>query len=375
MSKNIIQYSSHLISIFKDLGLAQGKNEIFIKPPEDSSEFDLFKRFKIQELENVIHNIKTAKFSNNIVAITNLNDMIDDNTIATLESFGIEKIEPNGAYFISIVKDLGLGISKRSSMQEIEEKILFQQEDISSYNGHNWKDLEEYIEPYMIFEIVADSLLFEEELSTISYFIYSHINTAIHLNITDLMSSYRALLLIKSPIPKENIFLSFTSSHWKHAYLELYRCIEKLYHIPRALELKRTIGYNGSAEKLARTCRDQLRWKRKEEDSLILLIQAINEKYLISCNIFNSPALNLKEDEHTTEIIDPITSVAIKTMIDPEKSKKSIGEKIYTIRNELVHQIEDSTNNYTENDWTTLINLLLIICEDRYSAYSTELLI
>lgn len=40
-------------------------------------------------------------------------------------------------------------------------------------------------------------------------------------------------------IPLDNILRSLTTTHWRYCFLDLYRCIERLYIIARAKEYKR----------------------------------------------------------------------------------------------------------------------------------------
>ncbi|WP_213063948.1 hypothetical protein, partial [Escherichia coli] len=108
------------------------------------------------------------------------------------------------------------------------------------------------------------------------YYILTSCETFVTLPLSKAtVDKLKNLFVCNEKIPQDNIFLSLTSSHLKHCYLELYRCIEWLYVIPRSRRLKGVIQFPRPAYELALHCIDELSWRRKEEDSLAKIVSDV----------------------------------------------------------------------------------------------------
>lgn len=80
----------------------------------------------------------------------------------------------------------------------------------------------------------------------------------------------------------EPLFRSLTSTHHVHSFLECYRCIERLYHVPFVKELLHLTKDDTTTSELAKLIESKLKWRPKEEDALIKLIEFLDDSQLNS---------------------------------------------------------------------------------------------
>jgi hypothetical protein len=76
-----------------------------------------------------------------------------------------------------------------------------------------------------------------------------------------------------------SIYRSITASHWVHAYLELYRCIEYFYPVPYVNDLAKRVGVT-SPEELYDCLADVLGWRPYEEDALARILNMVEKASL-----------------------------------------------------------------------------------------------
>lgn len=257
------------------------------------------------------------------------------------------------SFFVFLCPILELKVRDNISPRSISNELLFQQDD-ALYIGHSVNELISYFEHITIFRLEDLSTNFHKSFLSSAYYIISSCEKFITLPLaTTTIEKLKNLFIINGKIPKDNIFLSLTSSHLKHCFLELYRCIEWLYVIPRSRRLKGAIAYSKPAFELAIHCIDELSWRRKEEDSLSKLITDIlksNEKLtfkLIDCKLFNDI---------------PIDSA-------------SIAKHLYSFRNQFVHQFEaKKEKSVLLADLADAIDLISDIIIHAYDLYDNDII-
>ncbi|MNF89680.1 hypothetical protein D3C84_722130 [compost metagenome] len=152
-----------------------------------------------------------------------------------------------------------------------------------------------------------------------------------------------------------------TSTHYKHAFLELYRCIESVYTLPRALSLKSKTGLTIAGHLVAKICIEELGWRRKEEDSLFRVLSLMPISYLQPLALSRLPHNNSADWDFTVPEAEG-------------KGIESLAKFIYKLRNQMVHQF-DAENEITisNDDWSILIELLIAIINYIFVQYAGEL--
>lgn len=368
MSRKIVDYAKNIFSVLSEgLSVSDVEKMRIRLPAGDSAlrnEFRLFLKTSKPEVDYILNNVKVAKFSydnSEHLLITQIDpdDSETKSVLVNLESLGVIEQDINAALFILIVKDANLQRISPLSLQELDEHIFYGQYDVD-YHGHDFTDLMSYIEKFAVFKIDADSVFCGRDYTEIAYYICSQFDKFITLPIQSLVSDYQDILQEQSAVLKENVFLSLTATHYKHSFIELYRCIEVLYVLPRSISLKSKLAYSNPAYELARHCIDELGWRKREEDSLCRILKDIDESVIAASGIQNAT------------FADP--GWLFDGTDSEKKSHEKLAVKIYRIRNQLVHQLlPDDEIRITDQDWNLLIKFTLDVIKDAYRVYKSNL--
>lgn len=364
MSRNMIQYTRKVFSQLS-LGInvpSLNTARLLAPPAEQIAELKRdFIDVDISPTEYLAHNVRffTAKTNTQLLyCFTNLTD--EQIEYDTLAQEGIVPTQPNEAVILAAIADASIARSPATSLAQLEQEILFQQED-TAYKGHALNDLLPFFESMHFFVVHDNSQHQGKETKDLAYLISSHDSSIINPNLHIFLPEFRSLLSHSGRFMKQNIFWSMTAAHYKHVFLELYRCIENIYSFPHAFALKNRMGLTLASYEIARHCADELGWKRKEESSLIKIFSLIPTPTLtplITANISNL------DGSHFT-FSDPK---------EEEASKKTLAKLIYKIRNQMVHQFEvDKEIQITAETWIDLIKLLIPIIDHIYTAHAAEL--
>lgn len=150
----------------------------------------------------------------------------------TIDISVLNEIDLN-AGVISILLSEGLiMLDKKSNNLEFYDKILFQHQE-NGYKGHNFADLIAYLEVIYLFEVPEYSIVNSDWTSRISCYIYSKNPSQLILDFDDKVTEFISeLSLVGSDNISYKILLScLFSNSYKHAFLELYRLVERLFPI------------------------------------------------------------------------------------------------------------------------------------------------
>lgn len=151
---------------------------------------------------------------------------------------------------------------------------------------------------------------------------------------------------------------SISSYYNRHVFLDIYRCLEKIFYFPEVYELSRKISEETKKtldiETLKLICKNNLSWQPKENISIKKLLQIIflegdnNVFYQNSekiCNDFiKDMSITFKENDD----------------INIKKVGK-ISEYIYMYRNSLVHHEDKEYKNLkklTEEEWLKIASFI-----------------
>lgn len=201
-----------------------------------------------------------------------------------------------------------------------------------SYLGHSFSDLISYYRPVFVFRIPEDSEYRSVDIFRIAAELCCE-NVALRSGVVDQeLAKVLGLLVTRPSVPNENIFQAITSSHSRHIFLELYRCLESIFYLPWMLQLKTAGGMQTRACDLKETCRFTLQWREKEKPSMERIFGLLP----------GSQELDRLED-------------AIDLFKDLKNAdgftRSQLGDRTYTIRNGLVHHEDyEKPNQYKPND-------------------------
>lgn len=348
---NIISHVNYLFEKLIDYSeiIPENKNKMVIHQGKDfRSELERLRNLKEFSAEPVLHNIKIYSYFNEesrFIALTGFDSIIEHNDkILEPIDFGIE-------HFIFLSKLSNLSINIKKTKSDVINDLLYQQND-EDYQGHDYEDLINYFDKVYLYKVDRNNTLYNAPTLDISYCLISQLDDIVTLPLGDMRALYSDILLSEYKIPKENIFLSMTAVHWKHSFLELYRCLEWLYVLPRILDLKNAIEYTKTGSELAKECMNKLSWRKKEEDSL--------QKLLLSAF------------EHDIHFKEESTWLGIFSDIKP--APEAIANYVYRLRNQFVHQFNPVDEvKLSDSNWKDLIYFTIKLTHTLYDKYNAEL--
>jgi hypothetical protein len=142
------------------------------------------------------------------------------------------------------------------------------------------------------------------------------------------------------------LFRAVTAPHWPHAFLELYRCVERLFSVPYLQSLARALDVEVGV--LGTHVGDHLKWRPKEDEALIRLIKS-------------SPSLDLS---------------AVHELISKEPPRQgpgaeAVGKFIYNVRNSIAHF--RAGGSAVTIDWMKLTEHMVVLIGDLYTDYGVHL--
>ena len=179
-------------------------------------------------------------------------------------------------------------------------------------------------------------VLFEHELQAPAL-------SALHFN-RDTVSAYEKVL--NNPckhIPIEDVFLSCLERKYKFCYLDLFRCIERLFKVSMTHDFKKTLQCTVQTTKIAEFVY-QYAGKGHQENQI---------KYLFTL---------LPED---------VTNIVKKAFTEDI----NVGTIFYKTRNDIVHYqtSESSYENYTDAQWNAWVQFCLLAMDILYTEFDNYL--
>ncbi|MHC5673092.1 hypothetical protein [Nostoc sp.] len=311
-------------------------------------EKEWLKTLIIENIQPILPNFITAyitfKESNFFVVIGWLESVKFDETIT---------IYPlNAGLITALLFELKVPIRQNAEPYEILDEILFQNKD-SKYSGHDYTDVIKYFEKISVYEILESSPIQKDKLEKLSGFYITKNSNNLFLNFShETIAIFETIFVEGSDsIPYDNLLLSITSISWKHSFLDIYRCIEKIFPLAKLDELCRKLSISTPLIHLAGEMEKSLGWKPKEEDALKNIID-------------NSP---LEAKQLFREV---------KQFLDGSEDGK-LEKFVYQVRNCIVHyrpatQVLEISKLDAVN-WDKLIRGALLVVKHWYKEYNISL--
>jgi hypothetical protein len=246
---------------------------------------------------------------------------------------------------ISILLSEGLiKLDKKSNNLEFYDNILFQHQE-SGYKGHNFTDLIAYLEDIYFFEVPEYSIVKSDWTSRVACYIYSKNSSQLILdfdeNVTDFISE---LSLVGSDnISYKIVLSSLFSNTYKHAFLELYRLIERLFPISYLKEFHSVTDTKLKFLDFVIELETITKWRPREDEAI--------EKIFINSK---ASTRNYFKAFHST-------SASLQSQND--------YTFFYSLRNSIVHfRANHLELELTNKQWNLLLNATLFLIDEQYSA-------
>ena len=271
--------------------------------------------------------------------------------LSALTEIGVNEVDFEYAHFLSFVLAHGqyLAVSRErlSHPEELENRL-----DVKEKFSCTLEDIASVYEDVRVFELSQASV---SSLFAVLCHLAARFKTArspfVPVEIIDVS---RRLLLLQNA-PYENIYLSLSASHWKHAFIEIYRVVEGLYYFGWMHGIKQTFGGNYAEYDLYLTLQDQLSWRYKERASIAKLFEIVPRVVLAAHDPVGIKSLSGRFEKQT--------DIAVMNRF---------AHLIYSIRNSNVHQGESEDGPPIEvsaDCWPKLTYCLFLIVEHLYSVH------
>ncbi|MGK7920937.1 MAG: hypothetical protein AB4080_13115 [Trichodesmium sp.] len=356
MSRNMIEANKY---IFRELANFVEESQIDLVidrqkqryiQTDDEDKGWLQKLKIINHKYHILPNFQTASFEykgNYYFVAIGLQEYIKTNQDEEI----LQILELNAGIVTALLFELKISIDKKVDPYNIIEEIFYPSED--KRIPYNFSTVKDFFEPICVYKIPENSpflSLYNINITRISgFYVIKNTQLVLLKFSSNTLDEFEKLFFEGSKnIPYENLLLSLVSVSWKYSFLDIYRCIERLFPISELEELHQKLNIQYSLLNFADNIESYIGWKPKENEALNKLIN-------------NSP-------DRAIQILRQV-----KADIEGTKEGK-LGDFIYKIRNSIVHfrpaiqQIELDDKN-----WNQLIHSCLLVIEYWYAKYEPQL--
>lgn len=360
MSRKIIAHASYILEeIFNSIDNIDITKLRIQKTQEYAADCLIIQHFKCSEklhIDRYIMCVLCEYDSKKYIAIQGVR--FGESEISELHDSGVVAKTLTAPYGIVLYKEMGTK-RKDCNRLEIEDKLGWQHHE-DGYVGHEFDSLSMYMNDVYLFEILQNSTCNGIPGINSAYFVLSHIQSLRRLDNHQIFPSLRNLLLLQSLYAPENVWNAMTANMWKYAFIEVYRIVEWLYIMPRSIMLKNAIQSSLKASEIGYHAHKSLGWRRKEDESLVLIFRDVNYSRVSGVEFEKMPCLDYLR--------------LISSEDDWENYRGSVARDIYAIRNQIVHQFDKVDEKaIVEDEWKHLTMLLIAIVQSAYDCYSSEL--
>ena len=220
---------------------------------------------------------------------------------------------------------------------------------VPGYQGHDIQDIKNVYEDFNTFKIDPHVPINFQELArfTGSILCKNPSNLTLTLEPDTIIEFDNVFLYGAKNIPYDNLLTSILSTTYKHSFIELYQCIDRLYQVFYIDELYDVLKPNMSFINFLKEIEQSLSWKPSENNSIEKII-SMTPSY--------------------------VYSEVIKLKIQKTQSESKLSSWFYNIRNQLVHlRALQERMDFSSKEWNILLRGTLKIIQYWYQYYDKKL--
>jgi hypothetical protein len=301
---------------------------------------------KIGAIERISNRTSTAilQFQENRYFAT-----IGSSSVNLLE-IGLVEEEMNAGLFTAIIAGIEVPINNSKTPLHVYELVFAGARGDSGYLGHSFEPLSRLLEPIHIYKIAENCPFPAASIERFTY--YWSITSKETIILPFSARTYGLLesigLDIINSIPFSNLLSAVQSAHWRHAFLELYQCIEALFSLGKIQSLRTDLQLQISLLDFAEKVHAATGWRPKEEDALLKL--------------FDSASSTVRTQ------FDVIKNFASAQQV------QNIPSWFYSLRNSIVHCRPALDKIVLDaKEWDELLEATLALIKDLYTQYDPHL--
>ncbi|WP_223564813.1 hypothetical protein [Agrobacterium tumefaciens] len=262
---------------------------------------------------------------------------------------GLRELDATPGLFAIAVTETGAMI--RATPAEIREIVEGEYRGLKGYEGHDLFAIASLFPPVMFFEADVD-YTYTANLDRVLGAMVSatYVDGPFALS-EDTLETVAALFTDGSEfIPFDNVLQGVLSISWSGFYVELYRCVEQLYPVPRLVDLIQQWSSTQSFGTLADLLQTSLGWRPREDESLIKLIAACPES--VSNDLAAAFGILLNEKSSPSEIA---------------------GRQVYAMRNGLVHfRGNSAVGHLSDEKWNAVVKAMIALVTATYAEFGEK---
>lgn len=268
---------------------------------------------------------------------------------SNLDSSILQESEINAGVVTVLLADNYLKLKKQTKYLAFYNNILFQHFD-EDYAGHDYNEILEYVEPIQLYFLPEDSIINTHILSRSASYVYSKNPSDLILdfdpNVTDLIADLA--IMGSDHISYKSILNCLFSTTYRHAFLELYRLVERLFPISYLKEFHLKSYSKLNFLDFVAELENVTSWRPKEDDAVEKNFSEARASTKSYFQNFHNSSIELKD--------------------------KNPSKFFYGLRNSIVHfRANHSDHELSTEQWNMLILATLYLLDEQYSLNSSVL--
>jgi len=259
------------------------------------------------------------------------------------------EIEPNPGLSTVIIYELKIPIKNNLPNGHIFNLMASQHKSIKDYRGHEIDDIKSIFDDFYCFQIDPNQRITHQQIFrfTGSFLSKNPVNLTLNLEPDTSVEFDNAFLYGPDNLPYENLLTSILSTTYKHAFIELYQCLENLYQVFYIADLFDVLTPSMNFIKFLKEIEQSLSWRPNESNTI--------EK------IFSQTPAH-------------IYSGLTKLKISKNQGMGNESHWLYNIRNQLVHlRVFQERIDFTQKEWNILMRETLKMIIYWYTVFDKKL--
>lgn len=354
----------------------------------DDREKEWLQKLTIQDTQIILPTFTTAYFvfeeHKYFVTIGSMSQLLTEPEI-------IQKEELNGGIITALIFQLKIPVKQSAEAIEIVQEIFYEpQEKITKYE---FSQVSKFFETIFVYKIQDESTFIDIDVnnkSTVNIVKLSGFYILKHQQIISLKFDKETIRIFErlfiegaKNIPFDNLVFSLVSVYWRYSFLDVYRCIERLFSISFFEDFHQYLGIENSLSLLNFSAKieDYTGWRPNEDAAINKLIAGSPQDAIELLQ----EVKNFSEGKNTQinklpikflfwTLLDIDRLIDILLLSDYRNTESKLGQLIYKIRNSIVH-FRPATEQISMDDqhWNKLIRASLLIIEYWYHKYDEQL--
>jgi hypothetical protein len=264
--------------------------------------------------------------------------------------------ELNAGLFTALLAEKDIILPDLDEIEIVEQALIPVGDD---YKGQNWEDLRGLCKSLTLLVALSDTPLanydgVESSLQRAALIGVTHASTlrSLPYSAQSLKKCSALASDIDSKVPWGVLAYALAAVRWDHAYLDVYRCIERLFPLPKMKELKKSLQVASPGLNLSKEIERMLGWRQAEEAGMESLFNAVDN----ASRRFHNAYINYWPEA-------PNENVA-----------RGMAQHFYKLRNSIVHfRPVTEQPPFSYERWSVVMDNFIDLVDELYREFSCEI--